>query len=80
MKPQTPEILALVLIVLAFLFPPWKVALGPEFALTKFGFIFSPPDWDGIPSIDPAILLIELGVIAGVYYLVRRIADKKGEK
>jgi len=75
MRPKMPEIVALILVVLALLAPPWKVFLGaPQghgIYVTEWALIFEGPD--GLGEIDVVLLFIELLVIAGIYFLLRLI-------
>ena len=75
MKLKIPEVVTLILVVLALLVPPWKVFLGAPQGIaiyvTEWGFIFHEPD--GIGEIDAVLLLIELLFIAGIYFLLRLI-------
>jgi hypothetical protein len=75
MKSKMPEILALILVVVALLIPPWKVMVGlpdgvPLYA-TKWALVFEGPSVIG--QIDAVLILIELLAIAGVYFLLRSI-------
>lgn len=75
MKLKMPEIVALILVVLALVIPPWKV-IGDVWKdtviyKTERGLLFEGPS--NIGQIDVVLLLIELLVIAGIYLLLKLI-------
>ena len=84
MKFKIPEFLTLILVLLAVLFPPWKLPLGDGLYRTEHGFFVW--NWNeeslyfSVGRIDSILLLIELVAIAGVYFLLKRITDKGGDK
>lgn len=75
MKSKMPEIVALTLVVLALVVPPWKV-LGSVWKdtviyKTEWALVFQGPS--NIGQIDFVLLLTELLVIAGIYFLLKSI-------
>ena len=75
MKSKMPEIVALILVVLALLIPPWKMTRGVLEGVgvyaTEWALIFEGPSYTG--QIDVVMLLIELLAIAGIYFLLKLI-------
>lgn len=75
MKLKMPEIVALILVVLALVIPPWKV-IGDVWKdtviyKTEWALLLEGPS--NIGQIDVVLLLIELLVIAGIYFLLKLI-------
>jgi hypothetical protein len=74
MKSKMPEIVALILLIVSLLVPPWKVIAGvPDSGpvyYNEWTLIFEGP-LDA--SIDVVLLLVELLVIAGIYFLLKLI-------
>ena len=70
--------------LLAVLFPPWKVPLEPGLYRTEHGFFVWNWNEESLnfytARIDSILLLIELVAIAGVYFLLKRITDKGNDK
>ena len=75
MKSKAPEIIALILVVLTFLIPPWKVASDAYketlIYATEWALVFQGPS--DVGQIDVVLLVIELIVIAGIYFLLKLI-------
>jgi hypothetical protein len=75
MKSKMPEVVTFVLVLLALLIPPWKITMtvieGVGIYQTEWALIFEGPSLPG--QIDVVLLLIELFVIAGMYFLLRLI-------
>jgi len=75
MKSKMPEIVALTLVVLALVIPPWKVigSVWKDTVIykTEWALVFEGPS--NIGQVDFVLLLIELVVIAGIYFLLRLI-------
>jgi len=75
MKSKMPEIAALTLVVLALVVPPWKVLDGvwkdTVIYKTEWALVFEGPS--NIGQVDFVLPLIELVVIAGIYFLLRLI-------
>jgi hypothetical protein len=75
MKSKMPEIIALILLIVSLLVPPWKAIAGvPDSGpvyFTEWALIFEGPSRTG--SIDVVLLLVELFVIAGIYFLLKLI-------
>lgn len=75
MKSKMPEIVALILLVLALLVPPWKriifISDGHGVYETEWALVFVGPSRVG--QIDIVLLLVELLVIAGMYFLLALI-------
>lgn len=75
MKSKMPEVIALILLIVSLLVPPWKavrgiVDSGPVY-FTEWALIFEGPSKTG--SIDVVLLLVELLAIAGIYFLLKLI-------
>ena len=75
MKSKMPEVIALILVIVSLLVPPWKRIgvihdSGPLY-LTEWALIFEGPSSPG--SIDVVLLLVELLAIAGIYFLLKFI-------
>ena len=72
MKSKMQEIVALILVVLALLIPPWEIAFvvgGVAIYETQWALIFVGPSYEG-GRIDVVLLLVEMLVIAGIYSLL----------
>jgi hypothetical protein len=75
MKSKMPEVIALILVVLALVIPPWKMIgdIWRDTVIyeTRWALIFQGPPNTG--QIDVVLLVIELLVIAGIYFLLKLI-------
>jgi uncharacterized membrane protein YqaE (UPF0057 family) len=69
MKSKTPEIVALILVVLALFIPPWKIFLGDGAYYNEWALVLGTYG----DVIDVLLLLTELLVIAGIYLSLKLI-------
>jgi hypothetical protein len=76
MKYKYPEIIAIVLIAAAFIFPPWNSPLSSSspHVTTYWSYVWNS---DSISSVDIKLLGLELVAIIGIYYLLVKLSDGK---
>jgi len=80
MNSKIPEIIAIALLIVVLLFPPWQRFVNPTFYSTKWAFISSYFDNRDISRIDIALLAIELVAVGGFYYLIKKLFERNDQR
>ena len=81
MKSKAPELVTLLLLLGAVLFPPWLTVLGASegvaFYDTEWAFIFAGPSEETDEGrVDIALLVVELVTIGATYYLLKKLLEQ----
>jgi hypothetical protein len=81
MKSKAPEIVTLVLLLGAILFPPWLTIAGVNegvaFYDTEWAFIFAGPSEEYVEGrVDIALLVVELVIIGATYHLLKKLLER----
>ncbi len=77
MKKNDPEKIAIALIIVACLFPPWVQTGGSvgQYKRLTWDFITG-----GIGSVDPLILVVEFVAIGAIYFLLKKMVNDDDKK
>jgi len=80
MNSKIPEIIAIALLIVVLLFPPWKQFFTETFYSTKWAFISFYFDNRYMSRIDIALLAIELVAVGGFYYLIKKLFERNDQR
>ena len=75
MQKKLPEVIAVALTVIAFIYPPWRMYISSDGKYATIWESIFRASGDG--PVDVALLGLEFAAIAGLYFLLKKIVDKE---
>ncbi len=80
MKSKMSEIIAIAMLIIVLLFPPWQQFIDVGVYGTRWAFVISEFDDREFSKIDIALLAIELAAVGGFYYLIKKLFEQHDQR